>query len=232
MSLTDQDRALIERVWLVSASLTAFREFRCSHADIAELLAAARLEGQGVPEGWRLVPAEPTDELLMSMAIRYDHGLGVPGYYDQPIFGGENIGHEARLRTALTTMRQLHEEVVGAGFHIAATPAHECAGQSRSDVCEFCDEPLPHAKCRAQPAIQGPEITGDEAIRAAIVELDERVYRRSMRQVSAMSVLGDGSAADRKTFTIRTERMNDLLDGLKACLSPAALTTSTKGGGE
>jgi hypothetical protein len=68
---------------------------------------------------WKLVPVEPTDELLRSMAVRYDHGLGCPGYYDQ--FGeGE---HEKRLRAAMTTMRQLHEEVVGAGFHRPASPA-------------------------------------------------------------------------------------------------------------
>lgn len=33
-------------------------------------------------KGLVIVPVEPTDELLMSMAVRYDHGLGVPGYYD------------------------------------------------------------------------------------------------------------------------------------------------------
>lgn len=70
------------------------------------------------------------------------------------------------------------------------------------------------------------EITGDDAIRAAITELDERVYRRTMQQVNATAVFGDGSARDRKAYVARTERMNDLLDGLKACLSPAALTPS------
>ncbi|KQV66591.1 hypothetical protein [Caulobacter sp. Root343] len=68
-----------------------------------------------------LVPVEPPVELLVSMAIRQDHGLGVPGYYDQPIFGGENIGHEARMRSAIGDMRKLYEEVVGAGFY---SPEH------------------------------------------------------------------------------------------------------------
>lgn len=71
---------------------------------------------------WVMVPKEPTDELLRSMAIRYDHGLGVPGYYDQPIFGAENVGHARRLESAMTTMRQLHEEVVGTGFYRAPSP--------------------------------------------------------------------------------------------------------------
>lgn len=68
---------------------------------------------------WKLVPVEPTEELLRSMAVRYDHGLGCPGYYDQ--FGeGEQ---EKRLRATMTTMRQLHEEVVGTGFYRSASPA-------------------------------------------------------------------------------------------------------------
>lgn len=71
---------------------------------------------------WVRVPREPSEELLRSMAIRYDHGLGVPGYYDQPIFGAENVGHARRLESTMATMRQLHEEVVGTGFHRASAP--------------------------------------------------------------------------------------------------------------
>lgn len=72
---------------------------------------------------WKLVPVEPTDALLRSMAIRYDHGLGVPGYYDQPPVARDGITHEMRLKSALTTMRQLHEEVVGTGFAACPDPA-------------------------------------------------------------------------------------------------------------
>ncbi|MDO9416979.1 hypothetical protein [Pararhizobium sp.] len=85
-----------------------------------------------VPDGWQLVPKEPSDALLKSMAVRYDHGLGVPGYYDKPVFGAENVGHEKRMTATIATMRQLHEEVVGTGFHrpsaasaIEAPPADE-----------------------------------------------------------------------------------------------------------
>ncbi|MNU30408.1 hypothetical protein D3C71_188930 [compost metagenome] len=70
-----------------------------------------------VPKGHVVVPVKPTDELLMSMAVRYDHGLGLPGYYDQELFSGSGITHAQRLEAALTTMRQIHEEVVGEGFH-------------------------------------------------------------------------------------------------------------------
>lgn len=70
-----------------------------------------------IPEGHVVVPVKPTDELLMSMAVRYDHGLGIPGYYDQELFAGSGITHAQRLQGALTTMRQLHEEVVGKGFY-------------------------------------------------------------------------------------------------------------------
>ncbi len=72
-----------------------------------------------------LVPVEPPEALLRSMAIRYDHGLAVPGYYDQPIFGAENVGHARRMESTLTTMRQLYEEVVGKGFYRAAIPQKE-----------------------------------------------------------------------------------------------------------
>ncbi len=75
-----------------------------------------------IPDTHVIVPREPTDELLKSMAIRYDHGLGIPGYYDEnPITGEPNeINHDARLKTVLGIMRQLHEEVVGEGFYKAA----------------------------------------------------------------------------------------------------------------
>lgn len=87
---------------------------------ISALLARLdKAEAERIPEGWALVPVVPSDDLLKSMAIRYDHGLGCPGYYDQPIFGAENVGHERRLQSTLTTMRQLHEEVVGTGFYRA-----------------------------------------------------------------------------------------------------------------
>lgn len=59
------------------------------------------------------LPEEPPPGLLMSMALRYDHGLGCPGYYDML---GEGQ-HQKRLDAALTLMRQLYEEVSGHGFY-------------------------------------------------------------------------------------------------------------------
>ncbi|HEY8878262.1 MAG TPA: hypothetical protein VIN03_11900 [Roseateles sp.] len=70
-----------------------------------------------------LVPRVPTPGLLMSMALRYDHGLGLPGYYDEVQHllpkghPQKGITHARRLESTITTMRQLHEEVVGAGFY-------------------------------------------------------------------------------------------------------------------
>ena len=70
-------------------------------------------------EGKVLVPVEPSAGLLMSMAIRIDHALGCPGYYDQKGLGRPNNGvsHARMLECALGNMRKLHEEVVGAGFY-------------------------------------------------------------------------------------------------------------------
>jgi hypothetical protein len=66
------------------------------------------------------LPKEPPLGLLMSMAIRYDHGLGCPGYYDQPMMQAAvsyPISHQQRLQATITTMRQLYEEVAGYGFY-------------------------------------------------------------------------------------------------------------------
>ncbi len=58
----------------------------------------------------------PSPGLLMSMALRYDHGLGMPGYYDtQPLQFGPS--HKQRLEGTLGVMRQLWEEVTGNGFY-------------------------------------------------------------------------------------------------------------------
>lgn len=94
-------------------------------------------------EGWKLVPVEPTPELLHSMAVRYDHGLGVPGYYDRPIFGGDGIGHARRLEATITTMRQLHEEVVGTGFYKpSAAAAASVTGALDKPFCWSPGQPL------------------------------------------------------------------------------------------
>jgi hypothetical protein len=76
------------------------------------------------------VRREPTEAILLNMAVRNDHGLGCPGYYDQPIFGGEGVGHARRLEAALTTMRQLYEEVV-----LAASPQGEGSSADADSHC-------------------------------------------------------------------------------------------------
>lgn len=59
------------------------------------------------------LPEEPPMALLVSMAIRQDHGLGSQGYYD--MFGpGE---HEKRFKLAIAEMRKIYEEVAGHGFY-------------------------------------------------------------------------------------------------------------------
>lgn len=90
-------------------------------ADALEHTASVSTDCDGsatAPEGFVLVPVEPTVGLLMSMAIRRDHGLGYPGYYDDPAFGGAGW-HQRRLDAALGYARQQHEEVVGHGFYSA-----------------------------------------------------------------------------------------------------------------
>lgn len=49
------------------------------------------------------IPIEPTDALLASMAMRLDHSFGL-------------MDEESR-KSLMSSMRQLHEEVVGTGFY-------------------------------------------------------------------------------------------------------------------
>jgi hypothetical protein len=52
------------------------------------------------------------------MAIRYDHGLAIPNYYDTlPIQFGQT--HKQRFDATISVMRQLYEEVSGHGFYSA-----------------------------------------------------------------------------------------------------------------
>ena len=77
---------------------------------------------------WPDMPQEPPPGLLMSMAIRFDHGLGVPGYYDQLLAAGAAVDrHATRLESTLRTMRQLYEEVSGYGFYSKAKEAEYAA---------------------------------------------------------------------------------------------------------
>jgi hypothetical protein len=72
------------------------------------------------------VPIKPSKGLLNSMAIRYDHGFGMScGMSDkeieemrknEPIMGRQFRTLRER-ESMLTTMGQLHEEVVGMGFY-------------------------------------------------------------------------------------------------------------------
>jgi hypothetical protein len=88
---------------------------------------------------------EPPDGLLMSMAVRYDHGLGIPGYYDQFQFLNYGVTHEQRLKATLVTMRQLYDEVAGYGFF--KYPEYKCKHNwcvtspiDTIEVCSVCGE--------------------------------------------------------------------------------------------
>jgi hypothetical protein len=88
---------------------------------------------------WPDMPKEPPPGLLMSMAIRFDHGLGVPGHYDQfralAVICDMPPGptHAERLESTLRTMRQLYEEVSGYGFYSKAQEAEYAARAGRHE---------------------------------------------------------------------------------------------------
>lgn len=105
-----------------SPGMGAIRSLRGDCADLMAECDRLKAENEGLRkerEGKVLVSVAPSDGLLMSMAIRSDHALGCPGYYDQKGLGRPNNGvsHARMLECALGDMRKLHEEVVGAGFY-------------------------------------------------------------------------------------------------------------------
>ncbi len=65
--------------------------------------------------GWVRVPITPSPGLINSMCIRYAHDFGVD---KQEIAKGVTTGWTKEEREALrTTMRQIHQEVVGTGYY-------------------------------------------------------------------------------------------------------------------
>ena len=77
---------------------------------------------------------EPSPGLLMSMALRFDHALGMPGYYDSQnkmfsrgASGQKQPTHAMRLASTLVQMRQIWEEVAGNGFYSPEREAHYAA---------------------------------------------------------------------------------------------------------
>lgn len=74
-------------------------------------LSIEQLRAAAEAAGFVLVPKDPPPGLLMSVALRMDHALGCPGYYD-------NLpgGHARRLERTISDARRAHEEITGAGF--------------------------------------------------------------------------------------------------------------------
>jgi hypothetical protein len=71
-----------------------------------------------------VLPQEPPPGLLMSMAIQFDHALGMDGYYDQPMFASSGMTHQQRLDQTLKEMSRIYEEVSGHGFYKWPPPPH------------------------------------------------------------------------------------------------------------
>lgn len=72
------------------------------------------------------IPVDPPDGLLKSMALRYNHAFGLSnGMSDEEILetrkifpiSGKQYLTSTEKSAILSTMRQLHEEVVGKGFY-------------------------------------------------------------------------------------------------------------------
>lgn len=86
---------------------------------LPQLLALVDAGELAQPDGWVMVPREPSIGRLVSMAIRSDHGLGVPGHYDRisELTAGDFGSQKSRMESAIRSMRQLYEEATGQGFY-------------------------------------------------------------------------------------------------------------------
>lgn len=130
----------------------------------------AIIEGQ-IPSGYVLLPVQPSKGLLMSMAIRNDHGFGVPGYYDTINNLTPGAGtHDERLKRALDSMRQLYAEVVGEGFYSPEREVHY------NEIYQRSVEPLkpaPSDEARftvTQEMIAAGKKVSDDKYTASIIE--------------------------------------------------------------
>lgn len=101
---------------------------------IEAAIAALRSKDREREDG--VQPDYPSPGLLMSMAIRYDHALGMAGARDwkvMPGLGEREPGRHARvLANTMTTMHQLWEEATGAGFY---NPEREAAYVASAKAC-------------------------------------------------------------------------------------------------
>lgn len=111
------------------------------------------------------LPEKAPRGLLVSMALRDDHGLGVPGYYDglQMLFdqhrppagsgpadrsrahepGCRPPSHAQRMDAAIQRMRSLYEEISGRGFYSPDQEAAYCAIAERPAAVSANPSELP-----------------------------------------------------------------------------------------
>lgn len=89
-----------------------------SHEELVAAQQAVRDVMEGLAEsGWSAGDREPPQALLQSMAVRLDHGLGLPGYYDQFSPPGT---HQRMLEHAMDVAKAAHASFVR---HAPAFPA-------------------------------------------------------------------------------------------------------------
>lgn len=92
--------------------------------------------------------ARPSPGLLMSMALRYDHSIGMPGRYDWkslPGIGEKEVGRHTRMLVGtMITMGQLWQEATGNGFYDPAKESGYVAMAARCGVT-FTEDGYPMA---------------------------------------------------------------------------------------
>ncbi len=84
----------------------SFEELQASQASARQALEVL------AEHGWSVGDKVAPEGLLHSMAVRLDHALAVPGYYDQEFMGGQPGDQEKRLASTVALARRVHEAFV------------------------------------------------------------------------------------------------------------------------
>ena len=120
----------IQKLLAPSALRLGMGELTQAELEVAQAAAHQALERLESVHGWTVVPKSPSSALLMSMAVRLDHGLGVPGHYDSlnelreqlpglEVGDGQLLTHQQRVEEALEVARKAHAALVSPVHHSA-----------------------------------------------------------------------------------------------------------------
>lgn len=166
-------------------------------AEQMQAYAIAAIEAQGVPDGWQLVPKEPTDEMLKE-AVMERHGSATYRAVDRK--GCEALEEEAKSDWAVMLASAPPAPQASVVQQEPVAWKHDCAALLTNDVelwidaCPHCGKPRtnPTQQAKPQPLLSS-EIWNNDAIMEvnADAQLPYELIERFVRAVEAVHNIGD-----------------------------------------